>query len=86
MRVVDIQKAKARWPKLVEEVSKGETVVIAKAGQPLVKLTPLNAPAAGQIKRLGFMAGQITVPDDFNTMGSCNIEQMFHGGVFLMGL
>jgi hypothetical protein len=29
--------------------------------------------------RLGFMAGQIAVPDDFDTMGSSAIEQLFAG-------
>jgi hypothetical protein len=38
--------------------------VIAKAGKPLVKVMALNAPEAGQQQRLGFMAGQIAVPDD----------------------
>lgn len=29
--------------------------------------------------RLGFMAGQIEVPDDFDDMGSSEIEKMFSG-------
>lgn len=34
----------------------GETVVIAKAGQPIAKLTPIDAPEAGRVRRLGFLA------------------------------
>lgn len=30
-----------------------------------------------RIKRRGFMAGQITVPDDFDRMGEAEIEQLF---------
>jgi hypothetical protein len=30
-------------------------------------------------KRLGFMAGQISVPDDFDRMGGLEIEQLFGG-------
>jgi len=41
------------------------SAVIAKAGKPLVKVTPLDTPVAGQVRRLGFMAGRIQVPDDF---------------------
>ena len=31
------------------------------------------------VSRLGFMAGQIDVPDDFNSMGDSEIEKMFGG-------
>ena len=51
--------------------------MIAKAGKPLVKVVPLNAPEAGQVKRIGFLKGQIEVPDDFDSMGSKEIEQLF---------
>jgi hypothetical protein len=30
--------------------------------------------------RLGFMAGQISVPEDFDRMGSKEIEEIFGGG------
>ncbi len=33
-------------------------------------------PEPGQVKRLGFMAGQIAVPDDFDRMGRAEIEQL----------
>ena len=51
--------------------------MIAKAGKPLVKVVPLNAPDAGEVKPLGFLAGQISVPDDFDEMGQREIEQLF---------
>ena len=31
-----------------------------------------------EIKRLGFMLGQGKVPDNFNSMGSSEIESMFY--------
>jgi hypothetical protein len=40
---------------------------------------PLDAPATGETKRLGFMAGQISVPDDFDTMCADEIEKLFYG-------
>jgi antitoxin (DNA-binding transcriptional repressor) of toxin-antitoxin stability system len=64
---------------LVERAVKGEPFVIAKAGKPLVKVTALETPAAGLVRRLGFMAGQIAVPDDFDRMGSAEIEKLFRG-------
>ena len=39
----------------------------------------LNTPEAGQIERLGFFSGQITVPDDFDRMGANEIEKLFGG-------
>ena len=39
----------------------------------------LDAPMPGATKRTGFMAGQFTVPDDFDCMGDEDIEAMFGG-------
>jgi hypothetical protein len=51
-----------------------------EAGKPVVKVTALSAPVGAQVRRLGFMAGQISVPDDFDRMGSKEIERIFDGG------
>jgi prevent-host-death family protein len=80
MKTVNIHEAKTQLSRLVEEASKGEPFVIAKAGKPLVKVTALGAPAGTGVKRLGFMAGQISVPDDFDRMGQEEIERMFSSG------
>jgi len=80
MKTVNIHQAKTHLSKLVDEASNGESFVIAKAGKPMVKVTALNAPTDAQIKRLGFLAGQISVPEDFDRMGQEEIEGMFGGG------
>ena len=49
--------------------------MIAKAGKPLVKVTALDAPTAP--RRLGFLAGEIDVPDDFDRMGESEILALF---------
>lgn len=79
MQTVNIHEAKTHLSRLVDQAANGEPFVIAKAGKPLVKVVPLDAPAQGQIKRLGFMAGQGQVPDDFDRMGEREIEAMFGG-------
>lgn len=79
MKTVNIHEAKTQLSKLVEEASKGEAFVIAKAGKPVVKVIALSAPSGTQVRRLGFMAGQISVPDDFDRMGKDEIEEMFGG-------
>ncbi len=57
----------------------GESFIIAKAGKPLVKVVALDTPVAGQVRRLGFLEGQIQVPDDFDRMGRAEIEELFGG-------
>jgi len=80
MKMVNIHQAKTQLSKLVDEAGKGEPFIIAKAGKPVVKVTALSAPTGGQLRRLGFMAGQIAVPDDFDRMNSLEIERIFAGG------
>jgi prevent-host-death family protein len=77
MKTVNIHEAKTQLSRLVEQAAKGEPFLIAKAGKPMVKVTALGAPVGNEVKRLGFMAGQISVPDDFDRMGQREIERMF---------
>jgi prevent-host-death family protein len=80
MKTVNIHEAKTQLSRLVEEATRGEPFLIAKAGKPMVKVTALDAPVGTEIRRLGFMAGQISVPDDFDRMGQEEIERMFTSG------
>lgn len=77
MRTINIHEAKTHLSRLVEEAARGEPFVIAKAGRPLVKVVALEAPSHSEIRRVGFLAGQISVPDDFDRLGSREIEQLF---------
>lgn len=80
MKTINIHEAKTQLSKLVEEAANGESFFIAKAGKPMVRVMALGAPVGKEVKRLGFMAGQITVPDDFDEMGKDEIERIFAGG------
>jgi prevent-host-death family protein len=77
MQTINIHEAKTHLSRLVDQAANGEPFVIAKAGKPLVKVIALNAPEGGQVKRLGFLQGQLLVPDDFDRMGEGEIEQLF---------
>jgi prevent-host-death family protein len=79
MDTVNIHEAKTQLSRLVDQAANGEPFIIAKAGKPLVKVTALDAPTGGRIRRVGFMAGQITVPDDFDRIGGPEIERLFGG-------
>lgn len=77
MHQVNIHEAKTNLSKLIEEAVQGEPFIIAKAGKPLVKVMALATPTGKKVRRLGFMIGQLTIPKDFDRMGSQEIEELF---------
>lgn len=79
MRTVNMHEAKTHLSRLVKAAAEGEPFIIARAGKPVVKVTAVDAPDVGSDRRLGFLAGRIRVPDDFNRMGVEEIDSMFSG-------
>jgi len=77
MKTHNIHEAKTQLSQLVDQAVNGEAFIIAKAGKPLVTVSRLDAPAVGLTKRIGFMKGEFTVPDDFDRMGAAEIKRMF---------
>ena len=77
MTTVNIHEAKTHLSRLVDRAARGEPFVIAKAGTPLVRVCAIDAPATPQ--RLGFLEGDLRVPDDFNEMGAEVIAALFTG-------
>lgn len=75
MITVNMHQAKTHLSKLVDQAAKGEAFIIAKAGKPIVRVSALDAPE--QPNRLGFMHGEVVVPDDFNEMGEAEIAALF---------
>lgn len=57
---VNVQEAKTRLSRLLVQVERGEEVVIARDGVPIVRLIPVTPPAR---RPMGFVAG--SVPDAF---------------------
>ncbi|MCB1237427.1 MAG: type II toxin-antitoxin system prevent-host-death family antitoxin [Verrucomicrobiae bacterium] len=62
MKIINIQEAKTHLSRLVEEAVAGEEIVVAKAGKPLVCLTPYKKPQAARMG--GQYAGKIVESDD----------------------
>jgi prevent-host-death family protein len=77
MKTVNIREAKANLSRLVAEAANGESFIIAKAGKPMVKVVAVVPPIQIASKRRGFLAGQITVPDDFDEMMQGEIIALF---------
>ncbi len=57
----------------------GEPLVIARVGEPLVKVVALDGPEQAKRTRPDVLNGQFEVPEDFNTMFAKEIEEMFYG-------
>ena len=79
MSIVNIHEAKTHLSRLIERALAGEPQVIGKAGKPLVKLVRLEAPDASRMRRLGFLRGELRVPDDFDRMHAEEIQAIFGG-------
>lgn len=61
---VNIHEAKTQLSRLIELTQSGQEFIIAKAGKPVARLTPIER--GKPPRRLGLLDGQIRVPDDFN--------------------
>ena len=57
MPAINLNEAKANLSKLVDAALAGEDIVIAKAGQPVVRLTPVEGLAP---RRPGLAKGRVT--------------------------
>ncbi len=82
MRQVNLHEAKTHLSRLVAEAVAGEGFVICKAGKPLVQVTRLTGAddtAAPPRRRLGLLAGQCSVPDDFDRIDAEEIADLFEG-------
>lgn len=78
MRSINIHQAKTHLSRLVDDAAGGEEIVIAKAGKPVAKLGPLEA--APTPRRLGFLKGKMSVPDDFDEPLPDEIIRLFEQG------
>jgi prevent-host-death family protein len=63
MRTVNMHEAKTHFSKLVDSVMKGNEIVIAMAGKPVAKLTPIEKKPK---RRPGALKGKIKIAKDFD--------------------
>jgi prevent-host-death family protein len=77
-RRVNIHGAKAHPSRLVDEAARGEPFVIAKAGEPVVKVVPFQPAETDTSRRLGFLKGaDWRTPDDFDRFMQDETVAMF---------
>jgi prevent-host-death family protein len=77
MKIVNMHEAKTHLSRLVMQAAAGEPFIIAKAGQPIVRVVAIDEPEDSEVGRIGFLAGEIEVPEDFDSMGADAIAAAF---------
>jgi prevent-host-death family protein len=75
--VINIHEAKTHLSRIVDEVAGGAEVIIAKAGKPMARLSPI-VPRARK-KKLGLLKGKVKIPDDFNAPLDTEVLVEFEG-------
>lgn len=78
MKVVNVAEAKARLSDLLDEVERGETIVIARRNEPIAELRAVEKPRK-TLRPWGLYKGQIEIPDDFNDPLPDDILRAFYG-------
>jgi prevent-host-death family protein len=76
-KIINIHEAKTHLSRIVDEVAAGNEVIIAKAGKPMARLSPITA--AVKKKKLGLLKGKLKVPDDFNAPLPNDVLAAFEG-------
>ena len=76
MKSVNIHQAKTHLSRLVEEAARGEEIVIAKAGKPMVRLVPITT-AEGS-RPLGSLAGRVRESEGWWSPDR-ELEALFYG-------
>lgn len=61
-QIVNVWEAKTHLSKMLEDVARGQEIVIARRGEPVAKLVPIQRAN----RELGFAAGLIRMTDDFD--------------------
>ena len=79
MRIINIHEAKTHLSRLVDEVSAGEELTIAKAGKPLARLVPIKV--AKRVRKPGFLKGKIRIANDFDAPLPSDLIDAFEGRV-----
>ena len=72
----NIHQAKTQLSRLLQRVSMGEEIIIAKAGTPVAKLVPIKSNK--RKFKFGSAKGEFVVPDDFDEPLPKEIEDLFY--------
>jgi prevent-host-death family protein len=77
MRTFSIDEAKTQLSELIEAVTQGEEIAIAKAGKPAAMLVPM--PAKKTVRQPGAMRGKIKIAGDVDSPLPDDLQAAFEG-------
>jgi len=75
--LVNIHEAKTHFSKFIEQALRGDEVIIAKGGKPLIRLIPYSE--GPQIRHGGQFKGLIQIAEDFDAPLPDDILKQFYG-------
>jgi prevent-host-death family protein len=78
MKTINIQSAKTHLSRLVEEAVAGTEIILAKAGKPLVRLTPVQPDVSP--RKPGAWKGKVRMAKDFNAEDE-EVTALFEGSI-----
>jgi antitoxin (DNA-binding transcriptional repressor) of toxin-antitoxin stability system len=78
MMQVNVEEIQRDLAAYLQRVEAGETVVIVRAGQPIVEMRPVRTDAE-TLRPFGLCAGEFTVPEDFDAPLPDDILNAFEG-------
>lgn len=78
MSIVSVHEAKTHLSQLLKRAATGEEIIIARAGRPVAKLTPIQP--AGTPRTPDEDAGKLWIADDFDTPLPEHVLRDFEGG------
>jgi prevent-host-death family protein len=79
METVNIHEAKTHLSRLVERVTAGEEIIIARSGRPVARLVPYVE--HGPRRTFGRMRGKIRIADDFDAPLPDDVLESFHADI-----
>jgi prevent-host-death family protein len=77
MATINIHAAKTHFSRLVERASRGEEIIIARAGRPLARLGPITG--SGRPRRSGLLKGRIRIATTFDAPLPEKVLREFEG-------
>jgi len=76
-RTINIYEAKTQLSKLVDQAAAGDDVIIARAGNPVARLTRLEQ--TKRTIRFGLLKGRVKIGKDFDAPLPEDIQAQFEG-------
>jgi prevent-host-death family protein len=77
MQIINIHAAKTQFFELIEAVSRGDEIVIARAGKPVAMLLPIQHQKSS--RKPGALKGEIKIAADFDAPLPDDILAAFDG-------